>query len=326
MPVLDLLQAQIGLESTYGTAVAGTAKLMGLSEISMTPELEGFINQDMRGSLQPGVITTLGKVGASAKFKTKVLYQDFPYWLDGLFGRATPSGGNPYTYAYTAPTTAVPTNPRMSTFLYGDSTGTYKITSALVSALTVKGESNQEWMADVELFGQSVTTGTLAGLSDRTVAVAMGNNTSLWIDAWGGTIGTTAIATTAFAFELKLKPQRERKYYFGAATAGGFYDGRWMPEDNTLTLSLEFNATSKAYLDSIISSTALAGYQVRLQSTTGASAFCTFNFAGYCMEPPEIFTDRDGVSTLEITLQATYNPTLTNWFTGSVINAVSSLP
>jgi predicted membrane GTPase involved in stress response len=99
-----------------------------------------------------------------------------------------------------------------------------------------------------------------------------------------------------------------------------------MPADNTLMLSLEFNATSKAYLDSIISSTALAGYQVRLQSTTGASAICTLNFAGYCMEPPEIFTDRDGVTTLEMRLQGTYSSALTNWFTATVVNAVSALP
>lgn len=327
MSLLDLLQVQAGLESTWGTAVTATAKLMGVEEISFEPEVMASINKDIRQSLAPGYIATLGGVAAKGSLKGKCLYQDLPYWLDSLCGRVTPTGANPYTYTYAAPLTAVPTNPRAMTLLYGDSSGTYALLGALCNGLKITGENNAEWKIEADLFGKSIdTTRSLAVLSDRAVAVTMGNDTSLWIDAWGGTMGTTAITTTAFAFELALNPARKGRYYLGSTTAGNFQEGRWAAEDNVLTLKMEFNTTSKAYLDAALSTTALAQYQVRIRGTTGASAITTLNFAGTCMEPPKIFDDRDGYRTVELQLQGTYNTGLANWFTASVVNAVSALP
>ena len=323
MSVKDLLSIQVGKESTWGTSAAATAKLMGIESITLSPKVKGAVNADMRGSLGPGAIAYIQAMEGAGKLTTKVLYDDWPYWMDAIFGTATPTGAGPYVYTYTAPSTSAPTS-RMQTIYYGDATGTYKLVGALPSKISIKGESNKELTAAIDLIGKSVTAGSLAALSDRSVSPVMGNDLTVFIDAWGGTVGTTAIDTTAYSFQLNLDTARAMQTYMGSLTPGAYKDKRFTFAKNTLKLSLEFNATSKAYLDSIIGGT-LSQYQVRLKATTGTSAIWQMDFAGSALEAPELFTDKDGVCTLDLTLSATYNSTLGSWCTGSVTNSVSAL-
>lgn len=323
MSVKDLLQVQAGKETTFGTSVAATVKFMGIETISLTPGATAAVNADMRGSLGPGAIAYVTANSGSGKLTTKVLYEDFDYWLEALFGAATPSGSNPYTRNYAAPGSAIPVSPRIQSLYYGDASGTYKLLGALPSKMTIKGESNKELRADIELIGTEVTTGTLAALSDRAVVAAMGQHTTIYIDAWGGTIGTTAIATSAYSFELGLDSGRTLKTYLGSLKPQAFQDQRYTAENNTLSLSLEFNATTKAYLDSIIAGT-LSQYQVRIKSQSGTSVV-QFDFAGTALTAPEIFSDKDGVCTLDMELSATYNSALGNWFKAQTVNGVATL-
>lgn len=322
MSVKDLLQVQVGKETTWGTSAAATAKLMGIEDITLQPKLKGAVNADMRGSLGPGQIAYIQDIEGAGKLKTKVLYEDWPYWMDALFGTATPTGAGPYVYAYTAPV-AAPTS-RMQTLYYGDSNGTYKLLGATPTKVSIKGESNKELTADIDLIGKQVTTGTLAALDDRAVSPVMGNDLNVYIDAWNGTIGTTLIPAMAYSFTLEIDTGRTLAAYLGSLTPGAYKDQRFGADKNTLKLSLEFTATTKAYLDSIIGGT-LSQYQVRLKATTGASAIWQMDFAGSALDAPDIFSDKDGVCTLDMTLSATYNSTLGSWCKASVTNSVSAL-
>jgi hypothetical protein len=213
----------------------------------------------------------------------------------------------------------------MFTFLYGNATdGVYRATSALLRTLNIKGERAGPWTFSADLIAKSIDAGgSLAALSDRAVTLVASAETALYVDAWGGTIGTTAVATTAFSFELNIDTKRTLKHYLGSLTPGGFAHGSaW---EATLSIVMEFNATSKAFVDAMLSGSTLFQRQVRLKATNGTNIF-QLDFAGTQDGAPQIFDDEDGVSTVEIKLKALYNSTLGAWMKASVTNSVAALP
>ncbi|MBA2702692.1 MAG: hypothetical protein H0U60_02455 [Blastocatellia bacterium] len=324
---IPLLQVQWGNEASaaWGTPVAGAVKGMGIESFELNAIVEAQVAPERRGSLTPGFISIPNLVGAAGNAQGVVTYEDLPYWLEMLDGMVVPSGAGPYVRAWASPGVPVLTGAtriRTQTFLYGNTTdGVYRMPGGVLSKLNIKGNQGEMWTFAADLLGKTVDVGALAALSDRTVTPVRGVDTVLYIDAWGGTIGTTTIATTAFSFELDVDTKRGMKQHLGNLG----YSGYTHPEtwEATLKLELEFNATSKAYLDAIISGT-LFQRQVRIKSTNGTN-IVQLDFAGSQGNQPKIFTDKDGVSTVEVELTALYNPTLADWLKASITNSVAVL-
>jgi hypothetical protein len=322
--LLDLLEVQVGTESNFGTAVTPTAKLMGIQNFALDPGIKSKVYHDRRGSLAPGYLEAIESIEPAAPLEMLVTYEDVCYLLDNLLGQATPSGAGPYTRNYAGPVGSVP-SPRLLTWVYGDGTNCYKLTSGLLSKLTLKGETGAPMMATADLIGKDVTAGTKAALSDRSVAVAMGDHMALYIDAWGGTIGTTLLSAASWSYELTLDAKRKVDIYFGNLAGQSYHedDGAngW---DVMLKLKLEFNAALKAQYDALISQAAVYQRQVRLKSTSGTKVL-QLDFAGTAEESPRFGDDRNGVLVFEVGLKGEYNAGLGNYFKAQSINSVSSL-
>lgn len=322
--LLDLLEIQVGTESVFGTAVTPTAKLMGVQNFALDPGVHAKVFHDRRGSIAPGYLAALTMVEPAAPLETLGTYEDICYLLDNLFGQASPSGTGPYTRNYSGPLGAVPT-PRLLTWVYGDGTNCYKLTSGLISKLTVKGETGAPMTATADLIGKDVTSGTKAALSDRTVNVAMGDHMAFYIDTWAGTIGSTAVANTSYSYELTIDAKRKVDMYFGNLAGQSYHedDGAagW---DVMLKVKLEFNAADKAQYDALISQAAVYQRQIRLKSTSGTNII-QFDFAGTSEESPRFGDDRGGVLAFEANLKGTYNPTLANYFKAQSVNGVATL-
>lgn len=317
----DLNQTQVGKETSWGTPVSPTAKLMGIRECKILPVNEAIVHEAQMGSLAPSPDANLTQIAGSASLNGDVLYDDMPYWLDGLFDEETPTGSDPYTYAYLAPLTAIATS-RKQTLVHGQGSDVYALEGALVNQLVISGRTGEALQFSAELIGEEVVADTLAALSDRAVNMVMGDHLALYIDAWAGTIGSTAISSAFFAFTLTLNANRATYPTFGQLKPDGYRDARY---SGTLALSIEFDATTQAYLDAIIGGSAVFQRQVRLKASNGASLDFQLDFAGSAVAAPELFTDADGVITLDVTLEGTYNSTLGNWFAAQVINGVSAL-
>lgn len=310
-------------ESTFGTAVTDTARLMAVTDCKITPTNNAQVFEEMRGSLAGAFDSALTEIGAAGSITMRGNYQDVCYFLESLFGTATPTGAGPYVRTGSAPTTAVPSR-RMMTIVYGDGTNIYKGTSMIVTKLTIKGAAKQPMTVTADLIGYSVTTGTFASLSDRTIATCMGNQATLSVDAWGGTVGTTALSAMAWEYTLTLDSGAGLEHFLGALTPGAYHDGAsWK---GSLDLNLKLNTTSKAYLDNIVGGTALEQRQVRISYTTGASAILRFDFAGTLEKAPDLFDYRDDVTGIKLSYTRQYNTTLGNWFAYSSTNSVSALP
>ena len=320
----DLLIAQIGKESTWGTAVAQTAKLMGIEKMSIKQIAEGKALMDQRGSLAPTYEAQLAKVGAEGSFEGWLNYEDINYWLETMCGLATVTGADPYTYTNEAPLTAKPT-PRILTLAYGDSTdGVYGLSGGLCTKITISLASGQEGRVSGDLIGQEVVPDTLDSLSDRTVNPVMGQHVALYVDDWAGTIGTTQISNLAFSLELTIEAPFGLKHHLGALRADGWRLNRL---NGSLKMVIEMGSQGNTWLDEFVAaSPALFQKLVRIKASNGASLDMQLDFAGFQEDTPEMWTDEDGVSTVEFNLAGQYDAGMANWFEYVNINGLSALP
>jgi len=263
----------------------------------------------------------LKEIGAQASVESDVSYDDICYWLETLFAIATPSGTGPYVRAYSAPLTAIVSAARQMTLVKGNADGTWKLTSGIGTKIVLKGNNTGPWTVSIEMFGYDVTIGTLAALSDRSTTLALGSDTSIALDAWAGTIGATVLTGVQFDFELTIDTKRTPKRHMTLKP-----DSLNQPEWSTqLKLSLEYNATSHAYLTSLLTQTAQALYQkqVRIKATDGTN-IVQLDFAGTADDVP-IPTEQNGVMTIDLILDGEYCAALGNYLAASVSNSVAIL-
>lgn len=323
MPMMSEIRAQAGTQSVYVTPVTPTVMIRGVEELSLKDANDIEVIGDMTQALAGGDTGIVNGLNATGNMKGWANYEHLPYWLDNLFGQATPSGAGPYTRAYAAPIAAAP-SPRVLTLVKGDSTvGAYRMAGALLSSFTMRLEPKKRMEISGDLIGIQLSATTLASLTAATVIPIMPNNigaTGLKWDSWGGTMGATTLANCTLRFmELNIKPDRASRWCLGNLAAQSYVEKPW---DGTLKLGLEFNATTKTDVDAIVGGT-LTQKQFQVTISPGASQSLLVQFAGTVKDDVEIFSDDDGVVTVELTLQRTYHATFANWCKMTVINTIS---
>ena len=319
VPGLD--QVQLGTEGTWATSATATGKLGLISDCTIEPDIQVETIEDVRGSLAPGFVDVLNYHRGSASISGVPSYEDLPYVLDSLFATATPGASTTYTRTYNGQTTSVPT--RTSYTLYkGQSGKVQKLLGAMFSEYNLKIESNKPWQFSGKLLGSSVADGSLASLSDRTQTPIHANVTTFYLDAVGGTIGTTAVTTIWMGVDLSIKNNMGLVPKIGSLTPATYTDGKC---EATLKVKCDVDATTAGYLTSILGSTVLQK-QIRIKATTGSSQVAQFDFAGSFVSSPKISTDADGISTFEFDLRALYNSTLGNWMKALLTNSISAMP
>jgi len=315
----DLNVAQVARQTAFGTAVAtATAKLQNVGSLKITPELQTRLLSQLRGTLAPGHQTALDFYMSNATFEVPdETFEDVHYWLDSLFSNATPAGS--YTRAYAAPTTAV-VAPKFMTVQWGQTGNVWQMQDASVATLKLSGTNNSGVQVGGSLIGGKVVTGTLAALVDRAGTRMTGCMAALTIDAWDGTVGTSAIENTAFAWELTINSNRQYRSHLGGCTPTAWNDQKW---NGQLKLSLELDTTTDDYLIAILATAnTILERQVGITYTNSTTEKLEIQFAGHAMSAPTLYEDRNGVMTYDLVLEGVYNPTLTNWLK---INTLSTL-
>lgn len=319
------LEVQLGRETTWATAVTPTVRLMLVDDCDFDSMAKAKVFRQMH-RIGPGNIAVTMSRGAEGSVKAVGSYDDIPYWLEAGFGIVTPTGAGPYVRAGSAPLTAASVNPRIHTMVIGDVDATYRLRGMELNELEFgakAGEDDVQLDIDSQWVGQQKDTTTLAGLSDRTVTPITANDFALYIDTWGGTIGTTAVATTALEFRFKFNFNRILRRYLGSPIPGAIFQGRMEPDDAALTLTVDVNATSVAIYNAVIAGT-LTQRQIRLTATNGTN-IAQFNFAGTVVEAPKYGEEEDDIKTLEFEFVGTEHSGLANFFTYSITNGVAVL-
>ena len=306
---------QSAWQSAFGTPkTPATVKLQNVSSFRLRPEFQTRALEQLRGTLAPTHQTTLDNYAGSATFEVSdETFEDVNYWLEALFGTASPTGTGPYVRAYAAPTTAAIT-PHFMTLQWGQANGVFQLQDASVASLTLSGADNTGVQVGGSIVAGKVIPGTLASLLDRTAVTRMsGCMASVAIETWTGS-AFTPLASSAFSWELSINSNREYRGYLGDCTPTAYHDQKW---NGQLRLSLELNGTTDDYLIAMLgASSAILEKQVRIKYSTGSGASLrsmTITFAGHSMQAPEFFQNRNGVVTYDLVLDGVYNPTLANW-------------
>ncbi len=325
MAVTTLKVIHLGGESTWGLTTRGSVKLIGVTDanISVAQTVE---QAELIGTMAPALVAAQTEIHGEGHIEQEASYQDICYWLDGLFGAATGSAVANTTYMrrYAAPQGTKPT-PAWYTIEYGPPSGEYEMVGSIVSGMEISLESGQSWKVSVDVLGKSVAAAAKSTSPVRSVDLIRASDAVLSMDTWTGTIGTTALAATLISANLSLTPSAHLKTFCGSIAPGSYGYGRW---EGSLTTVLEFNALSKAIVDALLAP-GLIQRQIRVSATTGSTTttrVATIDFAGTLVEAVELFADRDGNVTVELTWNGTYNSRLANWLKLNVRNQLSALP
>lgn len=317
------LRVQAGKQSAWETSVAPTVLLRGLEDfkIQLTPDVRML--DDMSLALAGSTQAVLARNTATASASGWASYEHLCYFLDSLLGEATPAGPTPYTYAYAAPLSTAPTV-RMMTIVDSDSTvGGYNLTGAVCNSLTLTGEAGEPLTFSAEFIGWRSDADALESLTVPAVTpIMMSDVATIKWDTWAGTMGGTALDNCFVrSFELTMTANRTPRFCIGALVPSTYYENAW---DGTLRMTLEFNATTKFDVTAIATSN-LRQKQVEINFAVGATQALQLQFAGTVSNEPELFSDEDGVATVDLELSRTYHGTFANWFKASVEHGNATL-
>jgi len=333
IPNLSVVTA--GKETTWGTGVTATYKLMDVIDAPVVDPGAKYITiPSIRGSLAKGAYLSAraSEIPPAFTWKHIATYQDISYHLEQMFGEVTPSGAGPYVRTASAPLTAVVATPRKQTMYVSNLDSTdgffYRHLGCIGKSITISAKTGDMVTMDVERLCQSVasTTATPAAtgtLTDRTVTPIMGNDMTLFMDSLGGTAGTTAITPAGYEMSLKLESNRVLDQQLGGPSAVTWIEGaEW---DGKLDLTLFWNAANKAFVDATFGTATVFQKLVRVKFTTGSTAIFQFDMGGSQLTSVKINEAGNNTVVVKLSLENAYSSSLSNWFTYSNTNSVSTL-
>lgn len=320
MAASDLRIVQLGHETQFGTDVTPTVKLRGITDASLSPRQEAK-NVEEIGSLGPSSLANVLRQSGEGSFEGVQTYEDAPLVLSMLFGVGAPSAGPPYTRDYVAPLAAAPT-PELQSIEFGAPGAGYLATSCLLTKYRETIEEGNFATFGVDFVCPTIEPlGSFTSLSDRAVEAVRAADTKLYLDAWGGTMGSTLVAATVIKADIEIDPKYHLKNFLGSLTPESWGYAKWA---FTLKMTVEFATTAKAIADALVAG-GLIQRLIELRSTSSTNVIKR-QFAAKLVDGFELFTDREGNMTLDLTFDGQYQGTFANHIKYSVTNAVAVLP
>jgi hypothetical protein len=319
MASTDLIRLQFGQEVAWGTCVAATAKLMGLTDATL--EVADEVYQTERGGwyYPSNLIAQVQQMGeGSVTFDLS--YEDILFPLDNFFDEATPTGTTTITWNYDAPTDTQVT-PNYLTIEYGGDGNEYAACGVIFTELNISGEAGSVWTGTFPFMCSDVETVTAASLSNRAVELIRMADTEIYVDTWSGTVGSTKLDDSLVSFTLAVQSGRHLKQFAGELSPQDWGDTKWTGQ---LTTVLEFNAGAKALVDAVVGGN-LVQRMIRIQGSSGVKS-ATIDFYGTVVDGMTLFDDRDGNMIVTLVWEGTYNTTATEWLGVDVVNTVTALP
>lgn len=239
-------KVQLGRETTPGTAVAATSVFRG--KFSMLEDAREYkkVEEQIGAFTQAERTYAASLLGKWNMPSTELTFEQVLHILEGGCKTATPTGSNPYTYVYAYPYTGTSINTiKTYTIEAGSATVTGDVREmefAFVESFEFSGKFGEAWMMQSNWIGRQLSASTFtAALSVPTVEEALFQKTALYIDATGGTIGTTVKAGTLMSASLKVKtglvivPVANGQLYF--------HTYKWTQPEMTFSITMELEDT-----------------------------------------------------------------------------------
>lgn len=301
MGTTALRKIQFGVESTWGTGVAAAAVMSGVSEFTFNPGITTALKRYLSGSFAPAQTSALVRQEPTAKISGDVTPEDIVYLLDSCVkGSVSPSGAGPYVYAFPFPLTSNGAI-RSRTFEFYDGSQEWELAGGLVNKLTFKGADGGDNVTyDAELIGKAATASTITGaLSARAFTTFPVQSCALYIDNAASTIGSTAITGTLIDWEYSIDMGLHTKFFQDGTTTATTW-GYGTPKV-LLKTTLEYNNSSHTELTAHLAATPKL---LRVKLNGASSAAMTLDMGGVATAMGDLYGDRDGNTTVEVTYEA----------------------
>lgn len=341
-----LRRLQFGKETTPGTAVAATARMLfngGMLKDDRTlvfPEqLVGIFGGTDRSYIES--ITAAIDIS-----DTPMTPEQLPYLLAMLYGgpvtgSADGSGSTGFRYVTTIPTTSAPTNTSY-TVEGGDDYEVERMDYARCIKLALKGTQKGTCQMSASLIGQEVarlgggfsTTTILSSVNDLIFA-----GSRLYLDAVGGTIGTTLVTNQFLGFEITYEAMWVPKFTGeGAPDTPVWSFAVFVDKKITGKLTLEHDAAAdgntglKALWRSNTPRLMRIDVLGQTYATPGTGTLFTGGRRGVRQDLPIRVTkippleDLEGNDTVTIEFESRYNGTFGSAGSITVCNETSALP
>jgi hypothetical protein len=291
---------QAGKEVTPGTAVAATRRLYVSSDDSTItgPNPTTTEHKFAVGRRDNTLARTRGMNQPGGAFKMALSPDEcLEFYAMGLAPSAAPSGG---VFTFTPGNTS----PDAGTLRVNDGANVWISAGTHVSELTWSGNKNKGSELSGTLFSMSSVAGALTGsLTDRSPEFYEGWETQLFIDAFEGTPGTTAVDLILASWDVKFSNKLERLMFAdNTRNASGI-----SVQEYDLTAQFTFHAKPAATVTELTNAAAETGRLVQLVfGQTGETTKLTI---------PGFWTAEDlgqkeqGVRTYRMTLGYVYDPT-----------------
>lgn len=325
-------KTQIGIETVKGTAVDATKIYGGPVAFPVDDSPLVFTPQDVGISGGTDRSHRPFKLASIAFPKHVPSYQQLPYILQAAIrniktGVADGSGSD-FIYAYPLPTTAA-YDINTLTVEGMDDYQEYESEDVFFTEINISGKANEGWQVEAKANGRQVTPGTrTAGLTPSTVEDILFQNTKLYLDAIGGTMGSTVKANTFLGFEAKLmtgwkpQPTGDGNLYFSFPKYVGYkFTGK---------LIFEHDAIGKAQFDAFQASTPQL-MRIRALGSALQTPGTTYSYLTASIDAPIKYTkaseikDEGGNDVIEMEWESKYNTTAAIAGSITVVNETSAL-
>lgn len=330
-------RAQIGLESTAGTAVAATAILRGPAGAMKNDSVLVFPPEDV-GYVSGVDRAYIPQLGASYDMPAmEATFEQLPYicaaGIKNVTTGASDGAGTDKVYAYPFPTTSLNT---ISTYTVetGNDNQEEEMEYAFVDSFTLEGSgggSLNALMVSAKWIGRQVTPSSFTSLvAYPSVEEILFGKGKLYIDAIGGTIGTTQKTGTFLGMSLKVKTGWVPRY-----TGDGqkyFYRPAFVKEamEVLCDITFEHDATAVATRAAAVGPTAqkvrlqFDGSSVGTPGTTYSTKALRIDLAGlWEMSPP--LESQNGNDILKMTMRARRSSTASLFAVINVVNELTAL-
>lgn len=330
--IRSLRKIQLGVETTPGTAVAATTIWRGKGTLEDKREVV-FPEEDI------GLIS-----GADRQYTAKLLgglemesvpatFEQLPYILAAgvknvVTGTADGSGsGKIYTYTFS---TTTPNDIKTYTIEGGDNQAAEKMEYAFVESFRLSGKAGEALMMSASWLGRQITSSSFtSSLSLPTVEEILFSKGKLYIDAIGGTIGTTLQSNTFLGMELSVKTG-----FVPVFTGEGnlyFTFHKLTEPEVTVDITFEHDSVGTARKTDWGAGTArlvrmnFEGSSLTTGGTTYQKKTLRIDFAAK-VEKVSKLDEQDGNDILKVTFRPRYNATAAKFAEIVVVNELASLP
>jgi len=204
---------QYGKETTYGVDAPAT-RIAYVRDPVLTREREPREHRFATASRDNVRARTLGAVAAGGSFELPMSADEMvELCLLAIQGNVTPTTPAGFTTGRQWQFRPGNTAPDSATIELDDGANVWQETGCYIDELSISGSVGAENIVSATLFGKERTATTLTGaLTERTPTFMEGWETALFVDAAGGTAGTTQYGGLLINWEVTISNGLGRKY------------------------------------------------------------------------------------------------------------------